>query len=69
MRNRITRNYFIPNLDKWLKEMKNKCAACKMTTRNIPPPATAAMLPPQKCLVWQIDYIGKFPPDSSTGHR
>ena len=65
----ILREYYMPSLRKWLTEMKRSCHTCKQTVIPVVPPPTAAELPKTPCVMWQMDYIGPFPPDSNTGAR
>ena len=67
MRLKICRTYFVQNLENWLSEKKRSCEACRLVSREKMQPMRAALLPEKKLLVWQVDYIGQFPPDSETG--
>ena len=42
---------------------------CNLVTKPPESHPSAALLPREKCVVWQIDHIGKYPADSKTGHR
>jgi hypothetical protein len=66
---KIQRVYFVPKLIAWLNEKKRNCHTCQLV--NVPHlnHPSAALLPSKKCVVWQVDHIGKYPPDSKTGDR
>lgn len=69
MRRRVCEIYFIPKFQQWAIEKLRNCTVCSLVRRKNVIPATGAIVPkvPKKC--WQIDFIGKFKPDSKTGHR
>lgn len=66
---KIQRAYFVPGLRTWLNEKKKACLTCNLVTKPSIMNPSAALLPEKPCIVWQVDHIGKFPPDSKTGHR
>jgi hypothetical protein len=66
---KIKRVYFVPRLIEWLTHMRRNCHTCQLVTVPHLLCPSAALLPSKKCVVWQIDHIGKFPADSKTGHR
>jgi hypothetical protein len=66
---KIKRTYYIPKMKEWLAEKKLNCHTCQLVTVPYLVCPSAALLPSKKCVVWQVDHIGKFPPDSKTGHR
>lgn len=64
----LTQSYFIQGEKQWLLDSLKKCSTCKMLSSKVYVPSSAALLPKGKNKVWQIDYIGAFPPDTQTGH-
>jgi hypothetical protein len=66
---KIQRVYYVPKLRLWLDTKKANCLTCNLITRPVIVNPSASLLPQKPCVVWQIDHIGQFPPDSKTGHR
>lgn len=65
----IRKNYFIPNLRNIITERLRKCSVCCQTRVKASPPPLFAVVPTEPLQIWQADYIGAFPDDSTNGHR
>ena len=65
----IRRKYYMPKMKEWLSSSIKNCNTCRQTTLPAAPAPTKAELPKRPNLMWQMDYISPFPPDTRTGSR
>ena len=62
------KRYYILKKREWLTRKSKECKVCEQVKKKKVVPASAPFLADAKEKLWQMDYIGKFPPDAQTGH-